>query len=337
MEIEGIQCEATTPYNPNQNSVSERFFWTLFERTQAMLNDEGLPNNQWEKAISTAVYFKNKSPTKSLKKIMLYEADTGRKSDLSNLHRFGCIAYHHGESPQKKKLSNRGIKCQFFKYESQNQHMLWDLLGRKVIRFSHVIWDELEISFPIKPSGEDESEDTDVTFMQWYDLEDELALFAYFQSPIEKFSRNNESVTQKENTPSHFSSLFSFPPESPQLSQENTSSEPEEPKESEQPRPFNGPQRSTVKPTDYAKLHNPWNPHLKKLEDGNSQQKMGFAFRAFKVNLESDTPQNYQQAVSFPEKIKWIEAMQEEFDSHQVHKTWEITELFKGRKVLPGR
>ena len=29
--------------------------------------------------------------------------------------------------------------------------------------------------------------------------------------------------------------------------------------------------------------------------------------------------------------------MQEEFDSHQVNKTWELTELPKGRKVPPDR
>ncbi len=32
-----------------------------------------------------------------------------------------------------------------------------------------------------------------------------------------------------------------------------------------------------------------------------------------------------------------MEAMQEEFDSRQVNKTWELTELPKGRKVLLGR
>ncbi len=64
---------------------------------------------------------------------------------------------------------------------------------------------------------------------------------------------------------------------------------------------------------------------------------MGFAVRACKVNLGSDTPQNDQQAVSSPEKTQWIEAMQEELDSHQLNKTWELTELPKGRKVLPGR
>ncbi len=75
---------------------------------------------------------------------------------------------------------------------------------------------------------------------------------------------------------------------------------------------------------------------MKKLKDGNSQQKMGFAVCACRVNLGFDTPQNDQKAVSSSEKIQWIEAMQDEFDSHQVNKTWEITELPKGRKVLLG-
>ncbi len=173
--------------------------------------------------------------------------------------------------------------------------------------------------------------------IQWYDLEDEPAPSAYFRSPIENLSGSNESVIHNKNASSHFFSPFFFPPELPQSPQENTSSEPKGSEESEHPGPSNRPQRSTVKPTDYAKLHNPWNPRLMKLENGNNQQKMGFAVRACKPNLGSDTLQNYQQAVSSSEKIQWIEAMQEEFDSHQVNKTWEPTELPKGRKVVPGR
>ena len=64
---------------------------------------------------------------------------------------------------------------------------------------------------------------------------------------------------------------------------------------------------------------------------------MGFAACACKVNLGFDTPQNYQQAVSSSEKIQWIEEMQDEFDSYQVNKTWELTEVPKDRKILPGR
>ncbi len=47
MEIEGIQWETTTPYNPHQNGVAEKCFRTLFERTRSIFYDAGLPNNQW--------------------------------------------------------------------------------------------------------------------------------------------------------------------------------------------------------------------------------------------------------------------------------------------------
>ncbi len=106
MEIEGIQWELTTPYNPHQNEVAEKYIQILFEKTRAILYDAGLSNNKWGMAISTIVYLKNGSSTKSLKSITSYETDNGKKSDSSNFHRFGCIAYHHDENPLKKKLSN---------------------------------------------------------------------------------------------------------------------------------------------------------------------------------------------------------------------------------------
>ena len=93
--------------------------------------------------------------------------------------------------------------------------------------------------------------------MQLYDLEDELAPSAYFRSPVTNFSGSNGSVTHNKNAPSHFCSLFSSPPGLPELPQENTSSEPEEPEELEPPGSSHRPQRSVVKPTNYAKLHNP--------------------------------------------------------------------------------
>ncbi len=111
--------------------------------------------------------------------------------------------------------------------------------------------------FLVKPSEEDESENTDVTLMQCYYSKDEPAPSKYFWSLIEKFSGSNGSVTHNENASSHFPSLLSSPPESPKLPQENTSSEPEGTEKSEQSKSCNQPQKLTVKPTDYAKLHNP--------------------------------------------------------------------------------
>ena len=98
-----------------------------------MLYDASLPNNQWGEAISTAVYLKNRSPTKSLKRITPYESDTDNKTDLNNLHRFGCVAYHHNKDLKRTKLSNQGIKCAFFGYEGRHQYRLWDPTAHKVV------------------------------------------------------------------------------------------------------------------------------------------------------------------------------------------------------------
>ncbi len=120
MQTERIQWEPTTPYNPHQNGVAERCFCTLFARTRAMLYDAGLHNNQWGETISTSVYLKNRSLTKSLKRITPYESNTSDKHDLSNLRRFGCVAYHHNEDTKRTKLCNQGIKCMFLGYEDRN-------------------------------------------------------------------------------------------------------------------------------------------------------------------------------------------------------------------------
>lgn len=52
--------------------------------------------------------------------------------------------------------------------------------------------------------------------------------------------------------------------------------------------------------------------------------------------MESDTLQNYQEAIQCPEKEKWVKAINKKFDSHQLNKTWELTELTQGQKVHPG-
>ncbi len=85
-------------------------------------------------------YLKNRSPTNSLDKITPYEAWHGKKPDLSDLHTFGCIAYHHIEGARRK-LHDKSLKCQFLGYEGVSQFRLWN--GKKVLISSHIQWDEV--------------------------------------------------------------------------------------------------------------------------------------------------------------------------------------------------
>jgi len=88
----------------------------------------------------TVTYLKNRSPTTALDQITPYEAWYGKKPDLSYLHTFGCIAYHHVEGARRK-LDDKSLKCQFLGYEGANQFRLWN--GKKVLISSHVQWDEV--------------------------------------------------------------------------------------------------------------------------------------------------------------------------------------------------
>jgi len=130
-----VKWEPTAPYNPSQNEVAERCFRTLFERTRAILTSAKLPIRLWGEAIMTVTYLKNRSPTTALNKITPYEAWHGKKPDLSYLHTFECIAYHHVKGARRK-LDDKSLKCQFLSYEGVNQFRLWN--GKNVLISSHV-------------------------------------------------------------------------------------------------------------------------------------------------------------------------------------------------------
>ena len=184
MQTEGIQWEPTTTYKPHQNAVTKRYFPTIFARTQALLYDAGLSNNQWGKAISTAVYLKNRSQTKSLKRINPYESDTGGKPDLSTWRNFGYVAYNHNDDPKRRKFRNQGIQCVFLDYEGRNQYRLWDFMAHKVVQSSHADREKLEAP-SILSLGQVE--------LELYDSDSEIDLSSHIWSAFTKFFRSNGS------------------------------------------------------------------------------------------------------------------------------------------------
>jgi hypothetical protein len=60
---------------------------------RALFKKRGMPVVFWGEAVVTAVYIFNRSPTKALNGITLYEAWHGRKPAVSHLWVFGCLAF----------------------------------------------------------------------------------------------------------------------------------------------------------------------------------------------------------------------------------------------------
>ena len=100
---EGIRHELTIPKTSQQNGVAERMNRTLVESVRSMLIDAHLPHKFWAEALSTAVYLRNRSPTKAVEDKTPYEAWSGDRPNVKHLRVFGCIAYAHVPKDERKK------------------------------------------------------------------------------------------------------------------------------------------------------------------------------------------------------------------------------------------
>ncbi len=137
-----IKWKSMISYNLSQNEVAEWCFCILFERTCAILSSVNLSIRLWKKTIITVIYLKNRSFITALNKITFYETWHDKKSDLSYLHTFKCVVYHHVKKVHQK-LDDKSLKCQFLNYKKVNQYCLWN--EKKILISSHVQWDEIVI------------------------------------------------------------------------------------------------------------------------------------------------------------------------------------------------
>src|SRR6185312_13646492 len=88
----------------------------------------------WEEAARTAVYLRNRSPTKALPNHMTpYEALKSVKPSLNHLRRFGCKAYAVVHPTLRTKWRPRVTPCMHVGYNdyTTKQYRVWD--GRRIL------------------------------------------------------------------------------------------------------------------------------------------------------------------------------------------------------------
>jgi len=106
----GISVQATAPYAHQQNGKIERYIRTISDTAQTLLADSKLPPSFWGLAVLTAVYLRNRIPTKTLPgHITPHEKMTKEKPDLSMLRIFGCQCFVH----QPEEIRGKGAACHF--------------------------------------------------------------------------------------------------------------------------------------------------------------------------------------------------------------------------------
>ncbi|HEV7738394.1 MAG TPA: DDE-type integrase/transposase/recombinase [Chlamydiales bacterium] len=160
---QGTSHQLTAPYTPQQNGMAERANRTVIQAAKAMLHSTGLSYGFWERAVETAVFSRNRSPTQSLTYKSPYELLFGRTPDLSYMRVFGCLAYRNIPSDNRRKLDPSAEKLTSVGYDNQTKgYKLWDSNKRRFVVSSDVIFEEYV--FPHRTQPESLSSDSNADF-----------------------------------------------------------------------------------------------------------------------------------------------------------------------------
>ena len=145
LKSEGVRHECTIPKTPQQNGVAERLNRTLVEVSRSMLLDAKLSHSFWAEAVATAVYLRNRCPTKAVDGMTPYEAWYGEKPNVEHLRVFGCDVYAHVPKDERGKFDSKARKCILLGYGQETKgYRLFDLIRRKVLHSRDVRFNETE-------------------------------------------------------------------------------------------------------------------------------------------------------------------------------------------------
>jgi hypothetical protein len=139
----GITWEPSAPSTPAQNGHAERQGRMLQTKARTMRIAAGLPEHLWHEIVRSAAYIANRTPIKKLGWKTPWEMVTGKKPDVSHLHKLGSKAYALDKHIDKKdKLQARAHIGYLVGYDSTNIFRVWIPSKRKIIRTRDVIFDE---------------------------------------------------------------------------------------------------------------------------------------------------------------------------------------------------
>ena len=126
-----IKHERSAPYSAHQNGTVERAWRTLFDMARCMILESKLSKSLWPYAVMASAYIRNRCYNSRLNKTP-YEAMSGHKPDLSNMHIFGTVCYAYVQN--KTKLDARSEKGIFLGYDKGSPAYLVYIAERNVVK-----------------------------------------------------------------------------------------------------------------------------------------------------------------------------------------------------------
>jgi len=149
LQQEGIEVKRTTPYMPQSNGVSERANRTIIGTTRALLPTVSAPKQYWAEAAMTAIYVRNRLPTRAIQTgFTPYELWHRRKPIYEHLRVWGCVAYAQVPKETSKQMDKAVRKCILIGYtDTTPQYRLYDPIGKQFVISHDVIFVESTLNY----------------------------------------------------------------------------------------------------------------------------------------------------------------------------------------------
>jgi transposase InsO family protein len=113
---DGIKRELTSPYNPQQNGVTERKNRTIMEVLNTMIHDQDIPMHLWDETTRKTIYVQNRLSCSALGFKTPEEMFNGKKPEVIHLKIFGCPIFVQIPKEKITKLDPSGKKGIFVGY-----------------------------------------------------------------------------------------------------------------------------------------------------------------------------------------------------------------------------
>lgn len=133
LRSEGIVCQFSAPYSPQQNGVAERRNRYLKEMTMCLLLEGGLDEKYWGEAVLTSTYVQNRLPSRSIG-MSPFERWYGRKPSFKHFRIFGSDAWVQIPAERRKKMTPKARLLTFVGYS--NQHKAYRFLDKTTGRIT---------------------------------------------------------------------------------------------------------------------------------------------------------------------------------------------------------
>lgn len=306
----GIKRQLTVPYTPQQNGVAERANRTIVEMAKCLLIHAGLEEFLWAEAVTTAVYLRNRCPTRALAGGTPFEAWKGHKPSVKHMRVFGSRAFALDKCT-KGKFKAKGKEYIFVGYSFEAKaYRLYDKQKRSIIERRDVRFVEGEFCTKTIKNCEPCEQNNDF-------MTNIIRLESCTYTPENKQIEHEEAVEDLRSDSGKEEEEFVSASDNEGSDEGNGRNEPQQ--------------------DDTTPRRGPGRPRLVRTGQPGRPRKEYQVLNSLNYMDDIETPKSAADALQGQHSHDWQKSMQNEFDALQANDTWTLCELPPGHKAIGSK